>query len=85
MEMKDFIWVTPNPEIVTRFIALPPRLNLGCDIWTEVYIGEKLLIHKSYLQVMLNRGFMIGDKGFIFDTWEEAENSPSKYKIKVTE
>lgn len=34
---------------------------------------------------MLNRGFMIGDKGFIFDTWEEAENSPSKYKIKVTE
>lgn len=79
--MKDFIWITPDPEKVTRFISLPPRLNIGCSMWTEVYLGEKLLIHKSYLPLMLTRGFMEGEQGKIFDTWQEAEEAQDKYKI----
>lgn len=82
MEMKDFTWITPDPSKVRRFIALPPRLNAGCDVWTEIYLGERLLIHKSYLPLMLTRGFMVSDKGQVYDTWQEAENAPNKYTNK---
>lgn len=82
MEMKDFVWITPNPEIVTRFIALPPMQDTGNDVWTEIYLGEKLLIHRSYLPLMLSRNFIERDTGVVFDTIEEAENAPDKYKIK---
>lgn len=85
MEMKDFVWITPDPSKVTRFIALPPRLSIGCDVWTEVYLGEKLLIHKYYLPLMLSLNFMVGDRGAVFDTWQEAEEAPDRYHIKPTQ
>ena len=76
---KEYIWVTPDPDRVKRFIAI-------CKDGTsrECYPGERWFVHKSQFSFLRSIGFMQCDGTVkVFDTWQEAENAPDVYKIVV--
>lgn len=76
---KEYIWVTPDPEKVRRFIAICEN---GRGI--EVYLGEKWLVHKSRLYELQTHNFIQCDnKAKVFETPEDAENALDVYKIVV--
>ena len=76
---KEYIWVTPDPDRVKRFIAICKDGRAK-----ECYLGEKWFVHNSQLNYLKGIGFKQCD-GFIkvFDTWEEAEDALDVYKIVV--
>lgn len=79
--MNELVWVTPDPSKVKRFIAL--RRN---GRWTETYLGERLLVHKSNLYELKMRGFIeCGEdlSSYVFKTKEEALACEDKFKLKV--
>ena len=76
---SEYIWVTPDPDRVKRFIAI-------CEAGRarECYLGERWYVHKSQLYFLQSVGFTQCDGSVkVFDTWQEAENAPDAYKITV--
>jgi hypothetical protein len=76
---SEYIWVTPDPDRVKRFIAI-------CEAGRarECYLGERWYVHKSQLNFLRNIGFFQTDGMVkVFDTWKEAEQAPDAYKITV--
>ena len=76
---SEYIWVTPDPDRVKRFIAICEGGRAR-----ECYLGERWYVHKSQYHYLHNIGFMQTDgKVKVFDTWQEAEEAPDAYKITV--
>jgi len=76
---SEYIWVTPDPDRVKRFIAICEKGRAR-----ECYLGERWYVHKSQLHYLRSRGFMQTDGEVkVFDTWQEAEKAPDAYKITV--
>lgn len=76
---NEYIWVTPNPDKIKRFIAICEGGRAK-----ECYLGERWFVHKSQFHFLNSVGFMqcSGDVK-IFDNWEDAESAPDVYKITV--
>lgn len=76
---KEYVWVTPDPERVKRFIAICKDGRAH-----ECYLGERWYVHSSQLFYLRGIGFKECDGTvMVFDTWEEAERAPDAYKITV--
>jgi hypothetical protein len=76
----EYIWVTPDPNRVTRFIAICKDGRAR-----ECYLGERWFVHKSQYNYLYNKGFIETDGEVkVFDTWQEAEQAPDVYKITVS-
>lgn len=75
----EYIWVTPDPDRVTRFIAICKDGRAR-----ECYPGERWYVHKSQMFFLRSVGFMqCSGEVKVFDTWQEAEDAPDVYKIVV--
>lgn len=74
LKLIDLIWVTPSAK--KRLISLVKNHQ-----WVEVYNGELLLIHKSYLHEMKTLGFIEADEPIVYDSPEEAERAGGPYKV----
>jgi len=77
---NEYVWVTPDPNRVTRFIAICKDGRAK-----ECYLGERWFVHKSQLFFLKGIGFIeTNGEVKVFDTWQEAEEAPDVYKITVS-